>query len=353
MKRSQKIVATALVATLALGGFTAPALATPTQADLEAAQAELDSLGSQLSSIEADLIEKSDALEKTKHEIFTKQDEIDETKQDLADARSTLSGRIRSGYKTGGVNFLEVLTQATSFEDLVSRIYYMDKINESDEEAIQEVRDLESKLQQEKSDLEDQQAAQEQAVADAEAQQADYEVKVAEAQEYYNNLDAEIQAQLQAQEQAANVAAAVAAADTSSSTSDTSANTNNNGSSNNNSGTTGGASGAGLSTAYSMIGVPYVYGGVSASGVDCSGLVCYSYGYARGRTTYDMIASLKATGQWKSSVSELSVGDLVFTSEHHVGIYIGGNQMIHAPSPGRTVCISSFWCTPIGGGSYY
>ena len=114
---------------------------------------------------------------------------------------------------------------------------------------------------------------------------------------------------------------------------------------------TGGASGGGLSTAYSMIGVPYVWGGTSASGVDCSGLVCYSYGYKRGRTTYDMIDSLQATGDWKTSMSELSVGDLVFPSSGHVGIYIGNGQMIHAPSPGRTVCIASVYSF-IGGGTY-
>ena len=114
---------------------------------------------------------------------------------------------------------------------------------------------------------------------------------------------------------------------------------------------TGGASGGGLSTAYSMIGVPYVWGGTSASGVDCSGLVCYSYGYKRGRTTYDMIGSLQATGDWKTSMSELSVGDLVFPSSGHVGIYIGNGQMIHAPSPGRTVCITTVYSF-IGGGTY-
>lgn len=123
------------------------------------------------------------------------------------------------------------------------------------------------------------------------------------------------------------------------------------GSSKGTSSSTGGASGGGLSTAYSMIGVPYVWGGTSASGVDCSGLVCYSYGYKRGRTTYDMIASLQATGDWKTSMSELSVGDLVFPSSGHVGIYIGNGQMIHAPSPGRTVCIASVYSF-IGGGTY-
>lgn len=64
-----------------------------------------------------------------------------------------------------------------------------------------------------------------------------------------------------------------------------------------------------------------------------------------------MIASLQASGDWKTSLSELSVGDLVFPSSGHVGIYIGNGQMIHAPHEGATVCIGSVYSF-IGGGTY-
>jgi cell wall-associated NlpC family hydrolase len=111
------------------------------------------------------------------------------------------------------------------------------------------------------------------------------------------------------------------------------------------------AAGGGLSTAYDMIGVPYVWGGTSTSGVDCSGLVNVCYGGARGRTTYAMIGSLQSTGDWKTSMSELNVGDLVFPHSGHVGIYIGDGMMIHAPSPGRSVCIAPVYSF-YGGGPY-
>ena len=111
------------------------------------------------------------------------------------------------------------------------------------------------------------------------------------------------------------------------------------------------SAGGGVSTAYAMIGVPYVWGGTSTRGVDCSGLVNVCYGGKRGRTTYQMISSLKASGDWKTDKSQLQVGDLVFPSTGHVGIYIGNNRMIHAPSPGRTVCITTVYAF-IGGGTY-
>ena len=94
--------------------------------------------------------------------------------------------------------------------------------------------------------------------------------------------------------------------------------------------------------AMTFIGVPYRYGGSSpSSGFDCSGLTQYVYnnfGYSICRTT-----------QYKEGVpverDELLPGDLVFFNTTgygigHVGMYIGDNQFIHAPSPGKTVCIT-------------
>jgi cell wall-associated NlpC family hydrolase len=46
------------------------------------------------------------------------------------------------------------------------------------------------------------------------------------------------------------------------------------------------------------------------------------------------------------------VGDLVFTSAGHVGIYTGNHTMIDAPYPGRTVVQRTIWTTIIGGGTY-
>jgi cell wall-associated NlpC family hydrolase len=64
-----------------------------------------------------------------------------------------------------------------------------------------------------------------------------------------------------------------------------------------------------------------------------------------------MIASLQASGDWKTSMSELSYGDLVFTHAGHVGIYLGNGMMVHAPSPGRTVCVAPVYAF-YGGGTF-
>ncbi len=86
-------------------------------------------------------------------------------------------------------------------------------------------------------------------------------------------------------------------------------------------------------------GVPYVWGGKSPSGFDCSGLVYYVYKNAAGielpGDTYGQITKGTPVSQ-----SNLQPGDLVFPHTGHVGIYVGNGQMIHAPKKGDVVRIA-------------
>lgn len=102
-------------------------------------------------------------------------------------------------------------------------------------------------------------------------------------------------------------------------------------------GSGGGAGGGSIAgTALVYVGAPYVYGGTTPRGWDCSGFTSYvlaQYGIYPGRTTYAQWANGRAV-----SSSELAPGDLVFFANtfgpgiSHVGIYIGGGRMVNASS---------------------
>jgi cell wall-associated NlpC family hydrolase len=90
-----------------------------------------------------------------------------------------------------------------------------------------------------------------------------------------------------------------------------------------------------------MVGVPYHYGGNNPRGFDCSGLVFYAYGEVGVLVPRTSGEQLHASHPL--NVEQALPGDLVFfrmsKRAWHVGIYLGGQSFIHAPSTGRAVVI--------------
>jgi murein DD-endopeptidase len=102
--------------------------------------------------------------------------------------------------------------------------------------------------------------------------------------------------------------------------------------------------------AASMVGKPYRYGGSSPRGFDCSGLVYYSYRHAG--VSVPRSTETQRARSHRVSRSHLSRGDLLFFNQEgkfssHVGIYLGGERFVHAPSRGKRVRIDRldepFW----------
>ncbi|WP_413799814.1 NlpC/P60 family protein [Streptomyces iranensis] len=104
-----------------------------------------------------------------------------------------------------------------------------------------------------------------------------------------------------------------------------------------------------VSYAYAALGKPYVWGATGPHGYDCSGLTQAAWraaGVALPRTTYTQINA----GQ-RVTRDQLAPGDLVFfySGISHVGLYIGGGRMIHAPHPGAPVRLASVADMPFAG----
>ena len=357
-------------------------------------QEKLDAANAYLSEINIELMDAGEALNETRYNLSVTNQAIEETtasieqKQgELAQARVTLSSRTRADYKAGPTTFLSVLLESRSFAELISHIYYVDKINEADHAAIVAVETLKAELEIQQTQLEAAKAEQVQLEAEQEERQAALEAKVAEQAAYVSSLDSQVQEALAREEEerrraeeeaaaaaraAAEEAARIAAEQAQNNpapqenTDDGSSESSSGGdSSSDNSGggsstpaptvdtSTGGLTAEQrniiIAAAYSTLGTPYVYGGESpGSGIDCSGMTQYAYAQAGIYLPHYSQAQMGMC-QPLQSISSLQPGDLVFwTYPRHVAIYLGDGMVIEAVQPG--VKIQAIWGSPVGGG---
>ncbi|WP_166791806.1 C40 family peptidase [Cryobacterium frigoriphilum] len=97
--------------------------------------------------------------------------------------------------------------------------------------------------------------------------------------------------------------------------------------------------------AQKYLGVPYVFGGEDSSGMDCSGLVQTVYADL-GIEVPRLVSGQMTIGTEVGSLAEAQPGDLIVTGGGaHILIYAGDNKVIHAPYPGRDVCLVEAYMT--------
>lgn len=100
-----------------------------------------------------------------------------------------------------------------------------------------------------------------------------------------------------------------------------------------------------VASAQKYLGVPYVFGGEDASGMDCSGLVQRVYADL-GIDVPRLVSGQMKIGTEVGSLAEAKPGDLIVTGGgEHILIYAGNNKVIHAPYEGRTVSLVDAYMT--------
>ena len=193
------------------------------QAQLDEVQAQLDSIANEYAALANKNAQTLNDIENVQGKIDDTQAQIDEKKAELKKKRNDLSDRVAASYKSGGTNILSLLLASGSFEELVANAHYVEKINKSDRDAIEDIQTIQEELDAQKTELESQKADLEKLKDQQTAQMQDMQAKQQEVQTVLNGLsddvkelmaqrDSEIIAAAQAEEAARKAAAAAAAA---------------------------------------------------------------------------------------------------------------------------------------------
>lgn len=399
-KAAKRVGTVALAIVIGLGtvpsGVAYAASSADLSSQLSAAQTQLDSLSQQLEIAQAKVEDTTAKIDDTNEQIEKLKPEIEEKQAKVSEAQQNLAQNVTSSYKSGGQSLTNMVLSSTSFSDIISNIFYANKVAEANSDQIAETNAMVDELKQKEQELSDAQTELQTLLDNQKEEEASLESAQREAESYVNGLSSELQSALKAereaeakkQQEAAAKAAAEAAASgsapsggsssqtsggsgsgstgsttdsgnsgSSSSGSHSSGNSGSSSSGNSgNSGSSGGGSSLSgstasivISAARTQLGVSYSLGAMNPGvAMDCSGLTKYAYAQAgisiphSSRSQYSLVCSKGL----KTRASQLSAGDLVFYQRggviYHVAIYIGGGNVIHANGYGQGVVITSY-----------
>ena len=355
-KTSCGIVAALVAALMAMSLFASPAYAVTAaekEAEAEAALKQLHSMQETLQQTSSEyyqsLAEYQDAV--TMRDIA--QARIDEITKEISSIQARLGERARDMYRTGTTSVVDLLFGAASFDEFTQSWDILNRVNESDAKMVSDQRKYRAEAEAQKEEYAKQTAiADEKAKKAGEAYQKSQKL-VVQMEETYNSLSAEaaklyeeerIAAERAAAEAAAAAAAEAAAAEAAAAEAgagETYVATEEQGGVQNDDGTvtdtttgqvyssaaeySASTGNAIVDRAASMLGSAYRYGGTGADGTfDCSGLV----GYAITGST-ERIGNTTSFMESYNQVTDPQPGDIA-VNEGHTGIYIGDGQMIHA-----------------------
>ena len=341
-------LAAVMTASGPVGAVAAPAVSTPAirakQAEYSAAQTRMQDLADAAEQRVEEYLATVEALKATRDAIAVNERELQKATAALNEARARLSERADTIYRTGPVGALELFLGTSTVEDFLSRMDLLAAIGRSDADLLARVREARYQVEAARAALDSREAEQVALKTQANERRKQVEQAYADQRSYVASLSAEIKRLIASEEARQQRIAAERARQAKLAAARLAALKRAGGKA-----VTGAGVSAVVAVALQYIGVRYVWGGTTPQGFDCSGLTQFSYakcGISIPRTSREQ----SRAGQHIAAnrLDLLKPGDLVFFGTggdfdrvHHVGIYCGDGQFIHAPATGDHVKVSS------------
>lgn len=296
----------------------------------------IENLDNQIEDIMSQIDENNKQIKKVQEDVKAAEADFKKAQDDLKTEQELFNDRMRALYINGVDGYIGILLQSNGFNDFLSRVDILRTIIEQDKKITEDLKLKQQQLDAQKENLKKQndnllainddinkkmdklkqsRAEQNSLIEEAKKEESLYASAVSEAQAKVNDTLKQIEAIRQAAPKYTPSRGAAPA-----------------------------SSNAVVAYASNFLGTPYVWGGTTPAGFDCSGFTQYVYrhfGIYLGRTTRDQILN-----GYSVSTDNLQPGDLVFYGKNgiptHMGIYVGNGMYIHSPRTGDVIKISPY-----------
>ena len=335
---ARAMVAAVITVSATLGAATLSSAA-PTQQQVEQAKLRLDALNRELSLLVEEYNQAQLRLQEVQGRLADVRTQAFRAQLAADRASASLNSNAAVAYVGIGSQF-EVLFEATSIADFSDRLEFIGNMAQADADLATAAELAQQEARWTAEELREVAAERQAVLGQIDGKQSQIELRIQDARELYEELDRKYHEALAAQA-AAEAAAEAAANDTGG----------------------GGPSpvippppapnanvAAVLEAAYSVIGTPYQFGGMSPeTGFDCSGFTAWSWAHAGVTLPHSSAAQYSSLPH--VAREDLLPGDLLFfySPVSHVSIYVGGGRMIHSPHTGSVVSVVAvYWDSFVG-----
>lgn len=348
--------------------------------DIDAIESKKNQVRAQLSSLNAELVDTLLTLEVLEADLKRKQEEIDQAQKDYEKFKeleeqqyAAMKLRIQYMYEKGGSGYITMLIEAESISDLLNKADFVQEVSAYDDEKLTEYEETKEKVAETKVILEEEQAELQEVeeaqqiykkqldskIASAKTKVANFETELANAQkkakEYQSTIAKQTALITQLKEEERKAAEILENKEETDnpSGSDKNESNSNSGSSSEEKAPSDGSLGSSIASyALKFVGNPYVYGGTSlTNGADCSGFTMSVHKHFGINIPRNSTA--QSYGGKRISIGAVQPGDIIYYGDH-VGIYIGGGQIVHASTERTGIKISSYtYRTPIRVSRYW